>query len=168
MIQESVETPRAPKVPVRTQGRIDNIKKVVGALRESELKRYELEALLQLSPSGTRKYVSELRESGVLELARYIDGTATYLGVPVFKLVDDTKRVNDFLAGLDAGRVCAKRKCDKSQLDLAKRMAGRHFHIMADDTHYAIRVSRTPAFRDPLVEALFGAPRAHQSVQVRA
>lgn len=168
MIQDSVETARAPKVPVRTQERIDNIKKVVGALREGELKRYELEALLQLSPSGTRKYVADLRESGVLELARYVDGTSTYLGVPVFQLSPDKKRVDDFLAELDAGGVCPKRKCDKSQLDLAKRMAGRHFHIMQDDTHFAIRVSRSAVGRDPLVEALFGAPRAHQAGQVAA
>jgi hypothetical protein len=34
---------------------------------------------------------------------------------------------------------------------------GRHFHILADDTHYAIRVNRSPVARDPLVAALFGA-----------
>ena len=42
---------------------------------------------------------------------------------------------------------------------------GRHFHILADDTHYAIRVNRGPVTRDPLVAALFGAPTSLQKAQ---
>jgi hypothetical protein len=42
---------------------------------------------------------------------------------------------------------------------------GRHFHIRADDTHYAIRVNRSPVARDPLVAALFGAAPASTKEQ---
>jgi hypothetical protein len=33
---------------------------------------------------------------------------------------------------------------------------------LADDTHYAIRVNRSPVMRDPLVAALFGSAPAQQ------
>jgi hypothetical protein len=41
---------------------------------------------------------------------------------------------------------------------IAAREPGRRFHILADDAHYPVRISREPAARDPLVAALFGAP----------
>jgi hypothetical protein len=44
--------------------------------------------------------------------------------------------------------------------------SGRHFHILADDTHYAIRVNRSPVTRDPLVAALFG-PAPGQAAKER-
>ncbi len=173
MIHESMAPPRAKsgKGAQRTQARIDNLKLLIATMGErGEMLRDDIGELLHFTPSGVRKYVAELREASLIELARYADGTATFLGWPVYKLVDDEQRVSEFIASLDAGGVSKRGpgSAKKSQLAVAQRMAGRHFHILSDDTHYAVRVSRTPPFRDPLVAALFGAPRAHQAAQVGA
>lgn len=39
---------------------------------------------------------------------------------------------------------------------IAARDPRRHFHILGDDKHYAIRVSRALPAQDPYVAALFG------------
>ncbi len=159
--QSKVST--AAKRNGRTAARIANLRKVLDALREGDLLRDEIGAILRFGPSGVRRYIKELRENAVIEIARYVDGTSTFLGYPQFQLSPNTSRVDEFIAELDSGRPVKKAGVGRpSHLELAQRDQGRHFHILADDTHYAIRVSRTPIARDPLVAALFGAPRAQQ------
>ena len=55
---------------------------------------------LKFSPSGARKYIRDLREAGVIELARYIEGTATYLGKAVYQ-ADPGRRTRGHLPGSD-------------------------------------------------------------------
>jgi hypothetical protein len=149
--------------------RVENIKLVIETLRTRELLRDELSALLKFSPSGTRKYIADLRGAGVMEIARYVDGTGTYLGQPVYCLVADTAHVDSFVANIE---ICARKPRNvtgaKSNIELAQRDASRHFHVMADDTYFAVKITRKLPERDQLTAALFGTPRARQDEQVSA
>lgn len=153
-------------IPLPTEGinrytaqKLKSMTELVKELSKHEMGGDDIQALLKFSASGTRKYVRELRNAGVIELARYVDGTATYLGKPVYQLTADPELVSGFLAAIIEPKTpvdTAKRY--EAQLD--KTIAqdpSRRFHIMSDDTPYAIRVSRAPVARDPLVAALFGA-----------
>lgn len=142
-----------------TQRRIENMQKLIGELSTHEMLADEIAWFLKFSPSGARKYIRDLREAGVIELARYIEGTATYLGKAVYQISPDPDRVKAFLAAIVQPKRegAAPRKERPGLREQSMAGNGRHFHILADDTHYAIRVNRSPVSRDPLVAALFGA-----------
>lgn len=147
-----------------TLRRIENMQKLIGELSMHEMLADEIAWFLKFSPSGARKYIRDLREAGVIELARYIEGTATYLGKAVYQLTPDPDRVRAFLAAIvQPKREGAPPRKERPSLR-EQNMAGngRHFHILADDTHYAIRVNRGPVMRDPLVAALFGSAPSQQ------
>lgn len=141
-----------------TQRRIENMQKLINELMDHEMLADEIAWFLKFSPSGARKYIRDLREAGVIELARYVEGTATYLGKAVYQISPDPERVQSFLAAIaQPKREGAPPRKERPGLrEQAMAGAGRHFHILADDTHYAIRVNRNPVARDPLVTALFG------------
>lgn len=147
-----------------TLRRIENMQKLIGELALHEMLADEIAWFLKFSPSGARKYIRDLREAGVIELARYIEGTATYLGKAVYRLTPDPDRVRAFLAAIvqpkREGAPPRKERPGVREQNMAG--AGRHFHILADDTHYAIRVNRGPVMRDPLVAALFGCAPSQQ------
>ena len=150
-----------------TARRIQSMHKLVSELSAHEMCADEIATALKYTASGARKYIRSLREAGVIELDRHIKGTATYLGMPVYRLTLDQECIRDFLATLDAPKLSGGVVQKKNRLALPEKMTeerGRHFHIMADDTYYAIRVSRETAQRDPLVAALFGS--ANRQVKV--
>lgn len=142
----------------KTRVRLDNIRRLLAELAMRELLADDICDLLKYSPSGARKYIRDLREAGVLELSRYVDGTATYLGKALYRLTPDAERVRMFLAelGHPLQGGTPRPKSSATRIPQAVSSGGRHFHILADDTHYAVRLSSAPAVRDPLVAALFG------------
>ncbi|MCG2584440.1 winged helix-turn-helix domain-containing protein [Massilia sp. TS11] len=148
-----------------TQRRIENMQKLIKELANHEMLADEIAWFLKFSPSGARKYIRDLREAGVIELARYVEGTATYLGKAVYQITPDPERVKAFLAAIVQPKreAPAARRERPSLREQNMAGSGRHFHILADDTHYAIRVNRTPVMRDPLVAALFGDGPAHKA-----
>ncbi len=141
-----------------TLRRIENMQKLIGELSVHEMLADEIAWFLKFSPSGARKYIRDLRDAGVIELARYIEGTATYLGKAVYQITPDPERVRVFLAAIVQPKRdgAAPRKDRPGLREQSMAGNGRHFHILADDTHYAIRINRGPVMRDPLVAALFG------------
>ncbi|MEC5163683.1 hypothetical protein ACFDR9_003434 [Janthinobacterium sp. CG_23.3] len=147
-----------------TLRRIENMQKLIGELSLHEMLADEIAWFLKFSPSGARKYIRDLRDAGVIELARYIEGTATYLGKAVYQLTPDPERVRAFLAAIVQPKRegAAPRKDRPGLREQSMAGNGRHFHILADDTHYAIRVNRGPVMRDPLVAALFGSAPSQQ------
>jgi len=162
----SIERVRSTSATLR---RIENMQKLIGELQLHEMLADEIAWFLKFSPSGARKYIRDLREAGVIELARYVEGTATYLGKAVYQLTPDPERVAAFLAAIvQPKREGAPPRKERPGLrEQAMAGSGRHFHILADDTHYAIRVNRGPVMRDPLVAALFGsAPSLQKEEQV--
>jgi len=145
--------------PRQTAQRIERIRNVVTALLAGDLVREELTDVLQVSPSGARKYIADLREAGCIALARYADGTTTSLGAPVYTLAMTAKEAQAYLDSLAANLPARAIKPSNSAFSIASRDPSRRFHIMADDAPYQIRISRIPVMRDPLVAAFFGAGR---------
>jgi hypothetical protein len=134
--------------PSGTAARIEKIRSLVTALTAGQLSRAEIADLLKMGQSGVRKYLVDLR--GMVEQG--YDG-----GQLMVRLVVSAEAAGEFLAGLSVQK--SGRAARPSDFSIAVRQPGRHFHILADDAHYAIRVSRAPAMRDPLVAAFFGAGR---------
>ncbi len=141
----------------QTIQRMERLRTLVTALLAGDLVRGELADILQVGPSGVRKYVNDLCAAGVIELARYVDGTATFLGHPVYTLAITAEEAKEYLATLSADAPVRVGRPSKSALSIAVRDPGRHIHIMQDDAPFSIRVSGAPVARDWLVAAFFGA-----------
>jgi hypothetical protein len=131
-----------------TTGRIERMRSLITALQIKSLTRGEIGAVLQMGPSGVRKYLVDLR--GMFEVEAVGDED-------VVRLAINEEEARAFLAGMAEKALARQAAPSKSSESLTAIGPGRHFHILADDTHYAIRVNRTPIVRDPLVAALFGA-----------
>lgn len=144
-------------IPRQTATRVERLRNLITALLAGELGRDEMGDILQVGPSGVRKYLADL--AGVVAAVRHIDGTEVSEGSPVYGLAITPEAAQAYLASLEANPPVRAAKGPKSALTMAARDPARHFHILSDDTYYAIRVSRTPAMRDPLVAAFFGAGR---------
>jgi hypothetical protein len=159
----SIERVRSTSATLR---RIENMQKLIAELTQHEMLADEIAWFLKFSPSGARKYIRDLREAGVIELSRYVEGTATYLGKAVYQLTPDPERIAAFLAAIaQPKREGAPPRKERPGLrEQAMAGSGRHFHILADDTHYAIRVNRGPVMRDPLVAA-FRLPMGQQKAE---
>lgn len=145
--------------PIHTTRRIERICNLVTTLLERDLARDEVATLLAVTPSGARKYVGDLRAAGVIESARYVGGTKTALGEPVYTLTMTAEKAREYLESLTTSAPARAAKQSKSAMSIASRDPSRRFHIMHDDAPFSIRVSRTPVARDWLVTAFFGAGR---------
>jgi hypothetical protein len=132
----SIERVRSTSATLR---RIENMQKLIAELTQHEMLADEIAWFLKFSPSGARKYIRDLREAGVIELSRYVEGTATYLGKAVYQLTPDPERIAAFLAAIaQPKREGAPPRKERPGLrEQAMAGSGRHFHILADDTHYA-------------------------------
>lgn len=146
-----------------TAKKVANYVRLIDELTKREMLFDEICACLKYSPSGGRKYVRALRDALVIELVRYDGGTATYLGAAVYRAVADPEPARAFLRSIerpDAKQVTKKRKALTVREELAA--VGRHVHILADDTHVAIRANRQPVMRDYMVIAFFGPAREQE------
>jgi predicted transcriptional regulator len=134
--------------PGQTAARIDNLQRLVAELMIRPLRRDEIANLLQMGPSGVRKYLVDL--GGRVTTARSDDGLMCFLAIT-------TEQAQAYLAQLATAPVARPTGVPKRPSDIAKIGAGRLVHIMEDDVHYSVRLSLVTPARDPLVAALFGA-----------
>ncbi|MBD8531534.1 MULTISPECIES: hypothetical protein [unclassified Massilia] len=143
--------------PRQTAARAERLRTLVTALLAGDLERSEIGEVLQLGPSGVRKYLAEL--GAKIEIARRVDATEKFEGFPVYRLAITVDEARAYLASLAGDLPSRPAKQSMSALMVAARDPRRHFHILEDDVHYMVRLSRTPPMRDPLVAAFFGAGR---------
>jgi len=141
----------------QTAARLAKLRTLITTLQVRQLRRDEICNLLQVGPSGVRKYLADLR--GLV-------ATVFDAGVAVCRLVGAAEKVQAFLAGLGAMAPGRPVTAAPSPERIAARDPRRHFHILADDEHYAIRVSRALPARDPMVAAFFGAGPAAVGARV--
>jgi hypothetical protein len=133
-----------------TQVRIAKIKQLIAALSLHEMRRDEIETLLEFSPSGSRKYVVDLGNAHIIELARFEDVKPGRMGHPVYRLTADADLAREFLADLDLSTIVPRRKpLPRKQSDVMLCGPSRRFHLMQDDTHFAVRVSGLAVSPDP-------------------
>lgn len=143
--------------PGQTAARADRLRALVIALQERQLMRDEIGELLQVGPSGVRKYVKDLGDK--IEIARHVDGNEKFIGFPVYRLAMTPDQTQSYLATLAAAPAARQVKPANTALRLAARDPSRHFHLMLDDVYFAPRLHRKPVARDPLVAAFFGSSR---------
>lgn len=134
--------------PGQTAARLDNLRRLVGALLVGPLSRAAIGNLLEMGPSGVRKYLADLGER--VTSARGDEGLMCYLAITA-------EQAQAYLAQLAAAPVSRPTGMPKRAKDLATIGAGRRIHVMRDDSHFAVRLHSAPAARDPLVAAFFGA-----------
>jgi len=139
--------------PGQTAARLDNLRRLVGELLVRSMRRDEIGDLLQMGPSGVRKYIVDLGNR--VSVVKTGDG-------PVYFLAMTPEQAQAFLLQLAATRVSRPVGRPKKVADGALVVPGRLIHLMKDDAHYAVRLHSAPAARDPLVAAFFG-PRAAEA-----
>ncbi|WP_338844478.1 ArsR family transcriptional regulator [Massilia sp. W12] len=168
MQSEATTTPEANNTSVAAR-RIQNLLNLIEHFQTHEMILDEVAEFLGFTRSGAQKYVQTLRDAGVIELARHIEGNGTSQGKAVYRIGRDPEKINEFRTGLTqpkkagAGQNRRKAGAEHGMHGVPMAGEGRQFHILADDTHYAIRLHRAPVQRDPLVEAFFGAPKTKSS-----
>ena len=133
--------------PGQTAARIDNLRRLVAELMIRPLRRDEIGNLLQMGPSGVRKYLVDLGSR--ITTARVDSESMCFLAIT-------TDQAQAYLAQLATAPVSRPTGVPKRPSDIAKIGAGRLVHIMEDDVHYSVRLSSATPARDPLVAALFG------------
>jgi hypothetical protein len=130
----------------QTVQRIAKLHRLITALLSGPQDRDALGDLLKVGPSGVRKYLADLR--GKVELI-IIDGR------PHYRLAISAEATRDFLERLAAQMPVRAVKEPKSPMQVRMAGVGRHFHILADDTHYAIRVNNRIPAHFPLMAHFF-------------
>lgn len=141
--------------PGQTAARMDNLRRLVVELSVRSMRRDEIGNLLQMGPSGVRKYIADLGDR--VSIVRTGDGVVYFLSMT-------PEQVQSYLSQIAAAPVVRPKRTPRSPLMLALRDSSRRIHVMVDDAHYAVRLHTAPAARDPLVAALFGA----RAAEVRA
>jgi biotin operon repressor len=86
-----------------TRRRDQNVTAIIGALRNGPMLRADLRNVIDMSESGVNKYILMLRADGVIEVDRFVNATRSSPGHPMFRLVRDTERVDDYLRAVAAG-----------------------------------------------------------------
>jgi hypothetical protein len=132
----------------RTAERLEKIRTLITALQAGPMSRDEIGDLLEMGPSGVRKYLADLAS----RVKQVPAGAETMI-----RLAMSVDQVDAYLAELATQAPARPVTASRTPQAIAARDPRRHFHILEDDEHYAIRVSRAKPARDPLVAAFFGA-----------
>jgi hypothetical protein len=140
----------------RTAERVKKIRTLISALQAGQLSRDEIGDLLEMGPSGVRKYLGDLAH----RVEQVIAGGESFI-----RLAMRADEVEGYLAEIAAQASARPATASCTPQAIAARDSRRHFHILADDTHYAVRVNRAAPARDWAVAALFGAGPAAMEVR---
>jgi len=138
-----------------TAARVEKIRKLIHSLQQGDMSRDEICDLLEMGPSGVRKYLADLAG----RVKAVVAG-----GETIVHLAIDADQAEAYLDQLAAQASPRPAVLPRSPEWIAARDRTRHFHILEDDAHYSIRVSRAAPARDWAVAALFGAAPAAMGV----
>jgi predicted transcriptional regulator len=138
--------------PRHTKERLDRLRRLVMTLQDHQLMRDEIGELLEVSPSGVRKYLADLADK--IAIVRYVDSTPRHIGHPVYRLTMSAEEVQAYLADLaskEPARPNQRHAPAAPQLDQA-----RHIHIMKDDGDFRPRRLRGIPSHTALMVHFFG------------
>lgn len=133
-----------------TTARAENIRKLITALMAGQLARDEIGALLQVSPSGVRKYLADLCQ--LVEVAREE-------GEQVCRLKVGAAAAGAYLDALAAQPPARPARPHPTILELAMRDPARHIHIMRDDEEFKPRMFRALPQHEPMMAHFYGMVR---------
>jgi hypothetical protein len=150
---------RLAAAPMRKSSlrRIEKLHVLVAQLIMRDIEPNTVVTVLMCSPSAARNYVEQLRDAGLIKLVP-VRSAAGRVGRTAYRLHHDRERVSAFLTTLSEPGHGGKISTRNGGHAIEPR-SHRRFHIMRDDVGISLRISNAPAQRDPLVAALFGAPR---------
>lgn len=134
-----------------TERRIDATTRLVRRLMEAPMDQHEIATFLGFSPSGARKYSRELILAGVAAMS--------YVGRARSRLysITDPALAEAWLVRLAMTERARPRGSHAPGARLRAIADG--VHLMADDAPFSVKRAYTgPAWREPLVAALFGPP----------
>jgi hypothetical protein len=133
--------------PGPTAARIEKIRTLITALQIKSLTRGEMSGVLQMGPSGVRKYLVDL--AGKYEWAPDADED-------VCRLTICEAEARAFLASMAASAKPRPVRPAKTALSIATQDPARRFHIMQDDEHFTIKPLRGIPVHEPVLAAFFG------------
>jgi len=89
-----------------TINRTENLLKIIRRLELGELRRDDMQDLLNYSPSGTRKYIADLVSSEVMQIGRYEPTPGWHAksqsyGMPIYCINADREVVRRFVAAIE-------------------------------------------------------------------
>jgi transcription initiation factor IIE alpha subunit len=122
------------------------MRRVTEILADGEMQFDRIRLKMQISDSGCRKYLYDLQDGGIVEMMGRAPSKTKLPGQPIYKLVADAEKIDEYLDSA-AGITRKPKKVD--------RFAGRFFHILADDAHFAIKVLNVLPTHDPLHAAFW-------------
>lgn len=142
--------PVLPQHLGKMKQRIAKMTMLIEALSFRSLAFDDVCELLGYSPSGARKYLTELSKFNVIERASEHER--------VFKLTDDLDARKAFMSRLSLGMSQGLPKPAKSDGAIRTALAstGRHFHLMMDDAPFKIKPSKKIPAADPLLAMFYG------------
>jgi hypothetical protein len=139
-----------------THARVLKLKALVRALTISnEMRADELAISLRCSISAIRKYICELRDIDVIEVARRVPHPAAPNGRPLYRLGPNMERA--MLITL-WGAIEPQKKSKRDHVGTVMDTCLGKLYILEDDLPQTYRPSKVKHRRDPLVAALFGDP----------
>lgn len=140
----AVSAPVSRKRHRSQQSRIDNTVRLIAEFRTREMTRRDVMALFTFSENGAGRYLREMLEGGIIEIARFDNPGARTPGHPVYVLTADDEAIAAFMAAtsIQTGTKCATQK--------AKSDKRRTLHVMHDDAYFQVKMHRAPVAADPL------------------
>lgn len=144
------------RVTVATRQRQANMLLLISELRKQELDSYQIAALLNVGPSGARKYIRTALDAHAIKVARMPSKADHHSTV---YCIDNVALADELLGGQTdlAYKPRAKSKVHKQRLEEAKKQ-GRLVH--KGDGDYLRLPPARPAARDLWTELFFGPAKA--------
>lgn len=150
------------RVTSATVRRSEMLIKVLEELRTRNMTMFQLADFLGYSPSGTRKYVRDLKNSEMIQTV-----SRDPKDCEIFALIDDLPAVQAFIDKLNAVKSVSKYgpKIAGPKPIMAQRHAGRQIYTSFDDAPFKLSTTRNAGEgkRDLMVALLFGR-KDHQEV----
>ena len=134
------------RVTVSTVRRIENYTLLLATLKTSDgMTIADVSDLLHKSPSGARKYMKPLRETGAIHITGYEGRRENFEGFPIYSLVsDEAAQAFMELIGLPESKFPARAR--KEAVNVSP---GRRVHILEDDIRYNVDLVEGVCRRDP-------------------
>lgn len=133
--------------PSATAERLEKVRTLITVLQQQDMSRDEIGSLLNLGPSGVRKYLADL--GAKVKIVGAVGAQMCRLAIGT----DEARAYLDALAAQAQARPAAKR--NPTLLDLAARDPSRHIHIMLDDEEFKPRMHRGLPTHEPMMAHFF-------------
>lgn len=142
---------RASHLRSSTKRRIARLNALLSELAARDISHLDVVRFFGCSLSAARNYMRELRDAAVVTLETSAE-RKTSIDHERYRLSPNARLVKDFMDAQYSHRILAAGRLPRRDIPSGSR----HFHILADDVKYAVKICNLPARRDPLVAALFG------------